>query len=126
MKTIKNVGIIFIVMLMVFVFIGTSITTVEAATKKKVYTEKEAIKIYEAGLRKAGFRKPEEVYPANLIKMFSKTAGMSWGINEIPLKNPEAAVASSVRGFKGQGFNLYYIKNLGVKNGCVRLKVYYG
>ncbi len=90
------------------------------------YSEEEVISIVETALRNAGFRKPEEKMTADELAMFGPTAGMGWGIDNIPMNDPYTAASQIVEGFQFAGWTTYYIENQGSSDGYVHLKLYSG
>ena len=90
------------------------------------YSEAEVINIVEGALRDAGFRKPEEKMTADELAMFGPTAGMGWGIDNIPMNDPYMAASQIVEGFQFAGWTTYYIENQGSSDGYVHLKLYSG
>lgn len=90
------------------------------------YSEAEVISIVESALRDAGCRKPEEDMTAEELAMFGPTAGMGWGIENIPMNDPYMAASKIVEGFQFAGWNFYYIENQGSSDGYVHLKLYSG
>lgn len=96
------------------------------APEVTTYSEEEVISIVEGALRDAGFRKPEEKMTADELAMFGPTAGMGWGIDNIPMNDPHTAASQIVEGFQFAGWTTYYIENQGSSDGYVHLKLYSG
>ncbi len=90
------------------------------------YTEAEVISIVESTLRNAGFRKPEELVPADILAEFGPTDGMGWGIEDISMTDPYGDAAGTLEGLQFIGHNVYYIESQGSSNGYVHLKLYSG
>lgn len=97
-----------------------------SAPAATTYSEEEVISIVEGALRDAGFRKPEEKMTADELAMFGPTAGMGWGIDNIPMNDPYTAASQIVEGFQFAGWTTYYIENQGSSDGYVHLKLYSG
>lgn len=90
------------------------------------YTEAEVISIVESTLRNAGFRKPEELVPADILAEFGPTDGMGWGIEDISMTDPYSDALGTLEGLQFIGHNVYYIESQGSSNGYVHLKLYSG
>lgn len=104
-----------------------TVSQTEVATPAvTTYSEEEVISIVEGALRDAGFRKPEEDMTADELAMFGPTAGMGWGIDNIPLDDPYTAASQIVEGFQFAGWTTYYIESQGSSDGYVHLKLYSG
>lgn len=90
------------------------------------YSADEAIGIVHSTLQGGGMRRPEEVFSQELINKYGPTVGMGYSEVNISLIDPQSDANSLLGAYQYGGYNLYYIENLGVVNGEVRLRTYYG
>ena len=86
-----------------------------------IYTVDEVISIYRTTLESNGMMWFPDVYPNSE----DPTGGMSWGMDWVPMDDPQTYAESVLRGFQYQGFNVYYIEYLYTENNKVVLKTYF-
>lgn len=90
------------------------------------YSDGEVIGIVESTLRGAGCKKPEEVYPADIMAIVGPTNGMGWGENKVSKTNPQADANSLLDFMQTCGYNLYYIETIDSDANSVTIRLYSG
>lgn len=85
------------------------------------YTVDEVIAIYRSTLENGGMMWYPDVYPDS---EYGPTY-MSWGMDWVPMDDPQTYAESVLRGFQYQGFDVYYIEFQYVENNKVVLKTYF-
>lgn len=86
------------------------------------YTEEEVIAIVRNTLENGGMIWLPDIY----YNSEDPSDGMSWGMDWVPMDDPQTYANSLLEGFQYQGFNLYYIEYLYTENGKTVLKTYFG
>lgn len=96
---------------------------------KKIYTQKEAIKIIEKTFKKKGYVKTTDYMTKEELAKWGPTAGMGWGEASVDLEeNPQKVANDLVDFMEVCGYNMYYIENLGKSKGytyTINGKTYY-
>ena len=91
-----------------------------------VYTEEEVIEIVRNTLEEGGMVWTLDYFSPEAIEEWGPDLGMSWGMDWVPMDDPQTYASSLLEGFQYQGFDLYYIEYLYTENGKVVLKTYFG
>ncbi len=86
-----------------------------------IYTVDEVISIVRSVLESGGMKWYPDVYPNSE----DPTGGMSWGMDWVPMDDPQTYAESLLRGFQYQGFDVYYLEYQYVENNKVVFKTYF-
>ena len=88
-----------------------------------IYTVDEVISIVRSTLENGGMMWYPDVFPNS---EYGPSGGMSWGMDWVPMDDPQTYAESLLRGFQYQGFDLYYLEYQYVENNRVVFKTYFG
>ena len=87
------------------------------------YTVDEVISIVRSTLENGGMMWYPDVFPDSEA---GPSGGMSWGMDWVPMDDPQTYANSLLEGFQYQGFDLYYLEYQYVENNKVVFKTYFG
>ena len=88
-----------------------------------IYTVDEVISIVRSTLENGGMMWYPDVFPDSEA---GPSGGMSWGMDWVPMDDPQTYANSLLEGFQYQGFDLYYLEYQYVENNKVVFKTYFG